>query len=93
MNVVEIVRTVIGIIFILYGLGVYAYDRTHEMKYSEFRYSPIDWFITIMAGVVASDCTIERGIFFTVIALILWTSEKVILKRMDRKQSKINKIL
>lgn len=45
MNTVEIVRTVVGVVFILFGLGVYAYDKLHNMKYSEFRYSPISWLI------------------------------------------------
>ena len=41
MNTVEIIRTVVGVFFILFGLVVYAYDQRGNMAYSEFRYSPI----------------------------------------------------
>lgn len=37
MDTIEIVRTVVGVFFILFGLGTYAYDKRHHMKYSEFR--------------------------------------------------------
>ena len=32
MDTVEMIRTVVGIAFILFGLGVYFYDKLHNMK-------------------------------------------------------------
>ena len=89
MDTTEIVRTVVGVFFILLGLGTYAYDKRHDMKYSEFRYSPIDWFICMLAGVLAGAITVERGIIFVIAAIILWTVVKVMLVKLDEKKSKI----
>lgn len=88
MNTVEIVRTVVGVFFILFGLGVYAYDQRHNMVYSEFRYSPITWFICMMAGVFLAAFTVERGIYFAIVSVILWGGEKVVLAKMDEKKSR-----
>lgn len=91
MDTVEILRTVIGVFFILYGLGVYAYDKAHKMKYIEFRYSPIDWLICILVGIGVGGITIERIIYFAIVALILWTIEKSILLKMNEKKEKLKR--
>ena len=89
MDTIEIVRTVVGVFFILFGLGTYAYDKRHHMKYSEFRYSPIDWLICMLVGVLAGAITVERGIVFATAAIILWTVVKIMLVKSDEKKSKI----
>lgn len=89
MGTVEVIRTVVGVFFILYGLCVYAYDQINTMRYSEFRYSPISWLICILAGVLTLAFTLERGIYFAMAASVLWAIEKVILLKFDEKKSKI----
>lgn len=89
MNTVEIIKTVVGVFFILFGLGVYAYDQTHNMVYSEFRYSPISWLICILTGVFISGFTIDRGIYFAIAAVVLWSIEKIVLIKLDEKKRKI----
>lgn len=89
MNTVEIIRTVVGVFFILFGLVVYAYDQRGNMAYSEFRYSPISWLISILIGVFVVAFTIERGIYFAMAAVILWAVEKIVLIILDEKNSKI----
>lgn len=89
MNTVEIIRTVVGVFFILFGLVVYVYDQRGNMAYSEFRYSPISWLISILIGVFVVAFTIERGIYFAMAAVILWAVEKIVLIILDEKNSKI----
>lgn len=87
MNTVEIVRSVVGVLFILFGLGVYAYDKRHYMKYSEFRYSPISWFICILAGVYAMSYTVKIGIICGVVTLILWVITKIVVSNLIYSKS------
>lgn len=87
MITVEILRNVIGVFLILFGLGVYAYDKTHDMKYSEFRYSPITWLITMIAGVFSASYTIERGFFFTIVSVLLWLAVRTILTKVMAKKN------
>ncbi|MPM19901.1 hypothetical protein SDC9_66328 [bioreactor metagenome] len=89
MDTIEIVRTVVGVFFVLFGLGVYAYDKRHNMKYSEFRYSPIDWLGCMLAGIIAGAITVERGILFVIASVVLWTVVKVMLLKLDEKKNKI----
>lgn len=89
MNTVEIIRTVVGVFFILFGLIVYVYDQRGNMAYSEYRYSPISWLICILIGVFVVAFTIERGIYFAMAAVILWAVEKIVLIILDEKKSKI----
>lgn len=89
MNTVETIRTVIGVFFILFGLGVYAHDETHNTKDLESGYSPISWLICIIAGVFAVALSLERGIYFAIAATILWSVEKVVLLKLDDKKNKI----
>lgn len=89
MNTVEIIRTVVGVFFILFGLIVYVYDQRGNMAYSEYRYSPISWLICILIGVFVAALTIERGIYFAMAAVILWAVEKVVLIILDERKSKI----
>ncbi|MEW9080496.1 hypothetical protein [Terrisporobacter glycolicus] len=86
MDTIEIVRTVVGVFFILFGLGTYAYDKRHHMKYSEFRYSPIDWLICMLTGVLAGAITVRRGIIFVIAAIILWIVVKVVIVKLDEKK-------
>ena len=87
MNTVEIVRTVVGIICILFGLGVYVYDKLHEMKYSEFRYSPISWLICLLAGVCAISYNVKIGIVCAIVTLILWGITKIMILNVIKKKS------
>ena len=87
MNTVEIVRTVVGVVFILFGLGVYAYDKLHDIKYSEFRYSPISWLICILAGVCAMAYTVKIGIICGLVTLILWVITKIVVLNLIEKRS------
>lgn len=87
MNTVEIVRTVVGVVLILFGLGVYSYDKLHYMKYSEFRYSPISWLICILAGVYSMAYTVKIGIICGVVTLILWGITKIMVLNLIEKRS------
>ena len=86
MDTVEIVSTVVGIIFILFGLGVYAYDKLHDMKYSEFRYSPISWFICLLAGICAMTYNVKIGFVSAIVTIILWViTKRVVLNVIEKK--------
>ena len=87
MNTVEIVRTVVGVVFILFGLGVYAYDKLHDMKYSEFRYSPISWLICLLPGVCAMTYNVKIGVICGVVTLILWVITKIVVLNLIEKRS------
>ena len=87
MNTVEIVRIIVGIAFILFGLGVYAYDKLHDMKYSEFRYSPISWIFCIGAGVYSMSYTVKIGVLSGVVTLILWGITKIVVSNLIKKRA------
>ncbi len=87
MDTVEILRTIIGVLIILFGLGVYAYDKLHHMKYSEFRYSPITWFICLLAGVYILAYTVKIGIISVVVTSILWIITKTVVSNSIKKKS------
>ena len=82
MDTVEIVRTVIGVVFILFGLGVYAYDKLHDMKYSEFRYSPISWIFCLLAGILAMAYDVKIGTISIIVTLILWIITKTVVSNL-----------
>lgn len=82
MGTLEIIRIALGIALILFGLGVYAYDTLHDMKYSEFRYSPISWVFAVGAGVIVSAYNIKIGIIMGIISIILWILEKIVLSKV-----------
>lgn len=83
MDTVEIIRTVIGVVLILFGLGVYVYEKRHAMKYSEFRYSPISWLICLIAGVCAMAYSVKIGVISAVVTLILWVITKMVVSKQD----------
>ena len=87
MNTVEVIRAIVGVVFIIFGLGVYLYDKLHHMKYSEFRYSPISWLICILAGVYAMAYTVKVGIICGVVTLILWVTAKTVVLNLIEKRS------
>ncbi|MEG0857323.1 MAG: hypothetical protein RSG52_12690 [Terrisporobacter sp.] len=87
MNTIEIIRIAVGVSFILFGLGVYAYDKLHYMKYSEFRYSPISWLICILAGVYAMAYTVNIGIICVIVTLILWVITKIVVSNLIEKRA------
>lgn len=60
----------------MFGLVVYAYNQPDNMTYSEHKYSSISWLIYILIGVFAVAFTIERGIYFAIVVIILWAVEK-----------------
>lgn len=93
MNTVEIIRTVVGVFFILFGLVAYVYDQKYNMVYSEFRYGSVTWLICIIAGVVSVANTMERGLYFAMAASILWAVEKVVLIKLDEKKEKIKQTI
>ena len=93
MDTVGMIRTVVGIAFILFGLGVYFYDKLHNMKYSEFRYSPISWFICILVGIYSAALTVQRGVIVSIVAVVLWVVTKLVVSKFNEKKSRINKIV
>lgn len=89
MDTVEIIRTVVGVVVILFGLGVYAYEKLHDMVYSEFRYSPIYWFICLLLGIYTMSYTVKIGIIGVVVTFILWLITRVVVLNLsEKKQNK-----
>lgn len=87
MNTVEIIRTVVGIFFIVYGLGVSAYEQFHEMKYIDQRNGVINGFVCLIVGILVSAYNLKRGLWIGVIALAIWGIEKVILVKISKKKA------
>lgn len=85
MDTVEIVRTVAGIFLIIYGLGVCAYERFHEMKYIDQVNGVINGPVCIVAGVLFAAYNVKQGILVGVIAIVLWGIERVILNKKASK--------
>lgn len=91
MDTVEIIRVSIGIIFIVYGLAVSAYEKFHDMKYIDQVNGVMNRLFCIVAGVVISAYTMKIGVLVGIIALVLWIIEKLILSNIiNKKNNKIN---
>lgn len=88
MDTVEIIRLVIGIGFILYGLGFNAYEKFHEMKFIDQRNGVINGKVCIIVGVFLCAFNLKFGIISGVIALLLWIIEEIILRKKIKKSAK-----
>ncbi|WP_373599778.1 hypothetical protein [Paraclostridium bifermentans] len=87
MTQIELIRTVIGIFFIIYGLGFCAYEKFHDMKYIDQINGVINGFVCIVVGVLISAYNIKQGILVGAVSLILWGVEKIILEKIAIKKN------
>ena len=88
MNTVEIVRLVVGIGLILYGLGFNAYEKFNDMKFIDQINGVINGKVCIIVGVFVCALNLKFGIISGVIALLLWIIEEVILNKKVNKSTK-----
>ncbi|UEL46339.1 hypothetical protein [Terrisporobacter hibernicus] len=91
MGTIEIVRIVVGVFFVLFGLSVYSYDKTHNMKYREFRYSPLSWLGCMLAGIIAGAITVKIATVYVIASVVLWLVVRGKLSQLDKKNNKIKK--
>lgn len=81
MDTIQVIRTVVGVFLILYGLGVYAYNNSHNLKYIDQINGVFNGPMCMIAGVLVSAYTIKQGVIFGIIALALWSITYVIFKK------------
>lgn len=86
MTQIELIRTVVGVFFIIYGLGVCAYEKFHDMLYIDQINGVMNGFACIVVGVILCAYNVKQGVIVGVIALILWLVEKVILQKIANKK-------
>ncbi|MBZ6007366.1 MULTISPECIES: hypothetical protein [Paraclostridium] len=97
MREVMIIKMIIGIFFIVYGLIVSAieqYKRVPLFYNSKDQVNGvINGFACIVVGIVVSACNLNQGIIIGIIAFSMWGIEKLIiskiLKNKDEKLSNI----
>lgn len=97
MREVMIIKMIIGIFFIVYGLIVSAieqYKRVPLFYNSKDQVNGvINGFACIVVGIVASAYNLNQGIIIGIIAFSMWGIEKLIiskiLKNKDEKLSNI----
>ena len=97
MREVMIIKMIIGIFFIVYGLIVSAieqYKRVPLFYNSKDQVNGvINGFVCIVVGVVVSAYNLNQGIIIGIIAFSMWGIEKLIiskiLKNKDEKLSNI----
>lgn len=87
MSQVELIRTILGIGFIIYGLGFCAYEKFHDMKYIDQINGVINGFVCIVVGVIISAYNLEQGILIGVVAFVLWGIEKIALEKIAIKRN------
>lgn len=88
MSQVELIRTAVGVFFIIYGLGVCAYEKFHDMLYIDQINGVLNGFVCIVVGVILCAYNVKQGVLVGVIALILWGVEKIILEKIATKKNK-----
>ena len=85
MEMIEIIRLIIGILLIAYGLGVNYYENFHDMKYIDQRNGVLNGKVAILAGTLVSAYTIKIGIIVAIISVALLIAEEIILNRKINK--------
>jgi len=92
MNEITLIRMVVGILFIGYGLGFSAYEKFNEVSYSDQINGVINGFVCIIVGILVSASTINRGIVVGIVALLVWRIEQLILSKIIKnKNNQANK--
>jgi hypothetical protein len=88
MNTVEIIRLVVGVGFILYGLGFNAYEKFNDMKFIDQINGVINGKVCIIAGVLVCSFNLKFGIILGIIAFLLWIIEEIILNKKMNKSAR-----
>lgn len=88
MNTVEIIRLVVGIGLILYGLGFNAYEKFNDMKFVDQINGVINGKVCIIVGVFVCAFNLKFGIISGIIAFLLWIIEEIILNKKVNKSSR-----
>lgn len=81
MDTIQVVRTVVGVFFILYGLGIYIYNNFHTLKYVDQINGVFNGPMCIIVGVLISAYTLKQGFIIGIIALVLWSITYILLKK------------
>ena len=85
MEMIEIIRVIIGIVLIAYGLGVNYYEKFHDMKYIDQRNGVLNGKVAVFAGILVSAYTVKIGIIVAIISVTLVIAEEIILNRKINK--------
>lgn len=97
MREVMIIKMIIGIFFIVYGLIVSAieqYKRVPLFYNSKDQVNGvINGFVCIVVGVVVSAYNLNQGIIIGIIAFSMWGIEKLIISKiLKNKAEKLSNI-
>lgn len=87
MNTVELVRSIIGGFLIIYGLFFSALEKFHGIKYVDQINGIINGFVCIIAGIVVSAYTIQRGVWVGIVGLSLWGIEQLIIRKIKKQKN------
>jgi len=86
MSEVEILlRNIMGIFFIIYGLAMCVLEKFYVRKYGG-RWTP-HGFYCILIGIVVSAYTLGRGLLVGIIALSLWGIEQLIILKIEKQKN------
>lgn len=85
METMGIIRVVIGVILIIYGLGVNYYEKFHDMKYIDQRNGVLNGKVAVLAGIFVSAYTVKIGIILAIISISLLIIEEIIINRKINK--------
>jgi hypothetical protein len=85
MEMIEIIRVIIGIVLIAFGLGVNYYEKFHDMKYIDQRNGVLNGKVAVFAGVLISAYTVKIGIIVAIISFALVIAEEIMLNRKINK--------
>lgn len=81
MEMIEIIRVIIGIVLIAYGLGVNYYEKFHDMKNIDQRNGVLNGKVAVFAGTLVSAYTVKIGIIVAIISVALVIAEEIMLNR------------
>lgn len=87
MNTIEVVRSVFGGFFIIYGLIFSAYEKFHGIKCTDQVNGIINVFVCIIVGIITSAYTMQRGIWVGITVLLLWRIEWLILLKIIKQKN------
>ncbi|MGL6105589.1 hypothetical protein, partial [Romboutsia sp.] len=85
METIELIRVVLGIILILYGLGINWYEKFKDVKYIDQINGVLNGKIVVLVGVLVSAYSTKIGILSAIISATLLIVEEVVLKKKLKK--------
>lgn len=88
MSTEFLIRSILGLFLILYGLGFYAYEQFHEMKYIDQHNGVLNSIVCIVCGVLVASFNFKQGIIYGLISFLIWLIERVILNKIMNNKDK-----